>query len=205
MQNHNAKIKNSTYRPIRSESAENPGAPGNIFMQNKANLRKAQMNAKSITTREYEEKRLFWLEKNKANLLAFSVLRSADWVKMRKRNLKKQSQFMKGQSDAKSVMTMIYGYFNGRRLRNNKAKTNPNSPATKGIKQRSNDDGRLVPGQSETSRGRIFMDFYGNCRLWYWPVEENSVNYRNYVIFAPKRLAIKCLFDAWFRVGFLRI
>ena len=29
----------------------------------------------------------------KANLLAFSVLRSADCVKIRKRNLKKQSQF----------------------------------------------------------------------------------------------------------------
>ena len=44
---------------------------------------------------------VFW--KNKANLLAFSVLRSADSVKLRKRNLKKQSQFAGGQNELKCL------------------------------------------------------------------------------------------------------
>ena len=41
----------------------------------------------------YKELQSLRQRKNKANLLVFSVLRSADNVKIRKRNLKKQSQF----------------------------------------------------------------------------------------------------------------
>jgi len=76
----------------------------------------------------YEDFLLFWRQKNKANskpnkanLLAFSVLRSVDSVKMRKRNLKKQSQFGGGQNIFKPAQTMTYGDFGGRRLRKNKA------------------------------------------------------------------------------------
>ena len=53
---------------------------------------------------DYEEFCALGRRKNKANLLAFSVLRSADSVKMRKRNLKKQSQFVTGIIGAKSYM-----------------------------------------------------------------------------------------------------
>ena len=35
MQNHNATIKNSAYRPVRTESAENPGAPGEFLCKTK--------------------------------------------------------------------------------------------------------------------------------------------------------------------------
>ncbi|MGB2864435.1 MAG: hypothetical protein WBC05_13995, partial [Sedimentisphaerales bacterium] len=67
--------------------------------------------------------------KNKANLSAFSVLRkesqglrSADSAKMKKSDLKKQSQFPKGQNDVKSILIMGYGDFDGSRQRKNKAK-----------------------------------------------------------------------------------
>ena len=36
--------------------------------------------------------------------------------------MKKQSQFIEGQNNATSLQAMIYGDFNGRRLRKNKAK-----------------------------------------------------------------------------------
>ena len=36
------------------------------------------MNARLVITRDYEEKPQFWLDKNKANSFAFSVMRSAD-------------------------------------------------------------------------------------------------------------------------------
>ena len=45
---------------------------------------------------DYEEFHALRRRKNKANLLAFGVLRSAYCDKMRKRDLKKQSQFSKG-------------------------------------------------------------------------------------------------------------
>jgi hypothetical protein len=38
-----------------------------------------------------------------------SVPRSADCVKMKKHNLKKQSQFVGGQNNVKSALTMVYG------------------------------------------------------------------------------------------------
>jgi len=41
---------------------------------------------------------------------------------MRKRNLKKQSQYSKGQNDVKSVFTMVYGDLGGPEQRKNKAK-----------------------------------------------------------------------------------
>jgi hypothetical protein len=44
---------------------------------------------------------------------------------MKKHNLKKQSQFVGGQNDVKSVLTIVYGYFNGRRQRKNKANRQP--------------------------------------------------------------------------------
>jgi len=43
----------------------------------------------------------------KANLLAFSVLRSADSVKMSKRNLKKQTQLSNGQNERKYLHERI--------------------------------------------------------------------------------------------------
>jgi len=40
-------------------------------------------------------------------------------------NLKKQSQFTKGQNDVKSVLIMLYGDFNGLRRRKNKPNSKP--------------------------------------------------------------------------------
>jgi len=40
-------------------------------------------------------------------------------------NLKKQSQFLKGQNEAKIVMTRIYGDFDGPVRRKNKANSKP--------------------------------------------------------------------------------
>ena len=71
MQNHNAKIKNTAYRPIRPKSVENPGAPGEYFLTNKANLPKGKMSANIYLARDYEDKRRFWFEKNKANQSQF--------------------------------------------------------------------------------------------------------------------------------------
>ena len=48
---------------------------------------------------------------------------------MKKGDLKKQSQFLTGQNDVKSVFTVIYGDCNGPRPRKNKAKTKPISKA----------------------------------------------------------------------------
>ena len=62
---------------------------------------------------------------NKANLLAFSVLRSAFSVRMRKSNLKKQTQFSKGQNNVKSILIMVYGDFDGPRQRKNKPNSKP--------------------------------------------------------------------------------
>jgi len=66
------------------------------------------------------------------NLITFSVLhkesqglRSVDCVRMRKRNLKKQSQYSKGQNDIMSISAMVYGDFSGPRRRKNKANSNP--------------------------------------------------------------------------------
>jgi hypothetical protein len=39
--------------------------------------------------------------------------------------LKKQSQFLKGQNDVKSILTMVYGDFNGLRQRKNKPNSKP--------------------------------------------------------------------------------
>ena len=70
------------------------------------------MNATLIITRAYEEKRLFWLEKNKANSLAFSVLRKESQG-LRSANspgapgekeFKKQSQFSKGRNGRKILL-----------------------------------------------------------------------------------------------------
>jgi len=52
------------------------------------------MDINACVKRKYENDVRFEGPKNKANLLAFSVLRSADSVRMRKSNLKKQSQFV---------------------------------------------------------------------------------------------------------------
>ena len=41
-------------------------------------------------------------------------------------DLKKQSQFAKGQNDAKIVMTMVYGDLNGPGRRKNKPNSKPN-------------------------------------------------------------------------------
>jgi len=60
------------------------------------------------------------LGENKPNLLAFGVLRSADSVKMRKSNLKKQSQFTKGQNKRNIYMKGHYEDFCGFWLRKNK-------------------------------------------------------------------------------------
>jgi len=43
-------------------------------------------------------------------------------------NLKKQSQFLKGQNDAMPVMTMVYGDHSGPRRLENKANSKPNKP-----------------------------------------------------------------------------
>ena len=65
MQNHNVKIKNSAYRPIRPESVESPGAPGEYFLKNKANLQDDQMNVKSIITKDYRRNDAFGVQKTK--------------------------------------------------------------------------------------------------------------------------------------------
>jgi hypothetical protein len=67
MQNHNAKIKNSVYRPAWPESVENPGPPGDYFLTNKANFRKAKMNIMSFHTMDYGVFAALGLRKNKAN------------------------------------------------------------------------------------------------------------------------------------------
>jgi hypothetical protein len=45
--------------------------------------------------------------------------------------LKKQSQFLEGQNDVNLVMTRIYGDFNGRRRRKNKANSRKNKANSK--------------------------------------------------------------------------
>jgi len=40
--------------------------------------------------------------------------------------LKKQSQFENGRNDVKSILTMVYGVFDGPRQRKNKANSKPN-------------------------------------------------------------------------------
>jgi len=42
-------------------------------------------------------------------------------MRIAKRNLKKQSQFAKGQNDVKSILIMVYEDFDGLGLRKNKA------------------------------------------------------------------------------------
>jgi len=68
---------------------------------------------------------------NKANSKPIAGL----WPKIRNKldvcgmtdhDLKKQSQFIKGQNNAKSLQAMVYGDFNGRRLLKNKANSKPN-------------------------------------------------------------------------------
>ena len=67
MQNHNAKIKNSAYRPIRTESAENLGAPEDYILKNKANLQNAKMNVNLYDKKDYDSEPRRRLQKNKPN------------------------------------------------------------------------------------------------------------------------------------------
>ena len=46
-------------------------------------------------------------------------------MRIAKRNLKKQSQFLKGQNDVKSILTMVYGDFGVPRRLKNKANSKP--------------------------------------------------------------------------------
>jgi len=46
--------------------------------------------------------------------------------------LKKQSQFFKGQNDVKSMLTIVYGDFNGPRQLKNKAKQSQTKPISNG-------------------------------------------------------------------------
>ena len=66
--------------------------------------------------------RRFCVAKNKANLfrIEYCVMRIA------KSNLKKQTQFPKGQNAVKSILIMVYGDFDGPRLRKNKPNSKPN-------------------------------------------------------------------------------
>ena len=45
--------------------AMSPGAPGECFMQNKPNFRKAQMNVNFYSQKDYENKPAFGVRKNK--------------------------------------------------------------------------------------------------------------------------------------------
>jgi hypothetical protein len=67
----------------------------------------------------------------KANLITFSVLRSADSVKIRKWYLKKQSQFLNGQISIIIYIERDYEDFHALRRRKNKAKQSqfPQNPA----------------------------------------------------------------------------
>jgi hypothetical protein len=77
MQNYSAKIKNSTVshgncghgllynRRESSSSATGTNRP--IFMQNKANFRKSQMDIKLITKRDYDKNSKWTLGENKPN------------------------------------------------------------------------------------------------------------------------------------------
>jgi len=71
-------------------------------------LWQGEIGAKSYMKGDYEEFCDLSRRKNKANLLAFNVLRSACCVKMRKGNLKKQSQFAPAQVCAKSFIKGNY-------------------------------------------------------------------------------------------------
>ena len=51
-------------------------------------------------------------------------------MRIAKTNLKKQSQFIKGQNNATSLQVMIYGNLGGWRLRKNKAKQSQTKPTT---------------------------------------------------------------------------
>jgi len=64
----------------------------------------------------------FWAEKNKANLLSFCVLRSADSAKMSKRNLKKQTQFWKGEIGVSVYIKEYYEDFHWFQTAENKPK-----------------------------------------------------------------------------------
>ena len=44
-----------------------PGAPGYLIMQNKANFAKAQMNVNSFITKDYRKNDSFAVQKNKPN------------------------------------------------------------------------------------------------------------------------------------------
>ncbi len=76
-----------------------------LFMQNKANFRKAQMNVNSLITKDYRKNDAFAVQKNKANskpikanlpegkIDAMCVFTKDYEEKMRLRAMKKQSQF----------------------------------------------------------------------------------------------------------------
>jgi len=71
-------------------------------------------------------------------------------------DLKKQSQFMKGQNDAKSILTMVYGDLDDCRLRKNK----PNSKSIKLVPSTTfragSEQSRMEPIRQERIAGQVW-------------------------------------------------
>jgi hypothetical protein len=65
MQNHNVKIKNSAYRPIKPDSVEDPGELGNNFAK-QSQYAPAQTGANSFVGERYENKPRPGLGENKS-------------------------------------------------------------------------------------------------------------------------------------------
>ena len=55
---------NLGFYPVRPESAENLGAPGDYFLINKANLPEGKIHAKSVFTKDYED---FYVRRQREN------------------------------------------------------------------------------------------------------------------------------------------
>jgi len=65
-----------------------PGSPGDYFMQNKANFRKAKMKLNSYSTKDYENETAFGLWENKPNQSQSQKQKSED--RSRKTEVRRQ-------------------------------------------------------------------------------------------------------------------
>jgi hypothetical protein len=115
MQNHNAKVKNSAYRPIRSDSAEDPGV-------SEDNLKKQSqfisVQCSAFSGQRQDEETILQSKANSFRI-EYCVMRIA------KRNLKKQSQFAPAKNGAKSFAGEDYENKPRPELQENKVKTKP--------------------------------------------------------------------------------
>jgi hypothetical protein len=73
-------------------------------------------------------------------------------MRIAKRYLKKQSQFLKGQNDVKSILTMVYGDFSGPRRRKNKANSKHVLSAVEWANLQNTSTGRMVEAQKKDAK-----------------------------------------------------